>query len=320
MRKKPAYLTIIVLFLCMIFAGKVNAAADETSSVGKITLSYEIDGIGFENLEVSLYQVASLKNDGTFELLPELAKCSVSTEKMLSSAEQKNAASTLEAFLAANQIKPKAKALTDKKGDVLFENLQPGLYFVQGIVTEKNGVSYEFRNLFIPLPIMNADGSLTYEIKAKPKYELYAQKADYKVVKLWKDQGYKEKRPKEIQVEIFKDGSLERTVVLNADNDWSYQWEDSEGKGKWTVSEKNPGKDYKVEILSKENVFQIINTYEKEDPSQKEPPKTPDKEKVPPSMPKTGDEAPVLLYVMVLCISGCMLLVIGNFRKRKKSG
>ena len=47
MRKKPAYLTIIVLFLCMIFAGKVNAAAVETSSVGKITLSYEIDGIGF---------------------------------------------------------------------------------------------------------------------------------------------------------------------------------------------------------------------------------------------------------------------------------
>lgn len=320
MRKKPVYLAVLVLFLCMIFAGKVTAAADETSSLGKITLSYEIDGIGFENLEISLYQTASLKEDGTFELLPEFAKCSVSVEKMLSSSDQKNAGSTLESFLAANQIKPKAKALTDKKGEVLFENLQPGMYFVQSMVTEKSGTSYEFRSLFIPLPITSADGTLTYEIKAKPKYELSVQKTAYKVVKLWKDQEHKEKRPKEIQVEIFKDGSLERTVTLKADNDWSYQWEDSTGKGKWTVAEKNPGKDYKVEILSKENVFQIINTYEKEDPSQKEPPKTPDKEKVPPSMPKTGDEAPVLLYVMVLCISGCMLLVIGNFRKRKKSG
>ena len=73
MRKKPVYLAALILFLCMIFAGKVSAAADETSAVGKITLSYEIDGIGFENLEISLYQTASLKEDGNFELLPEFA-------------------------------------------------------------------------------------------------------------------------------------------------------------------------------------------------------------------------------------------------------
>ena len=320
MRKKRVYAAVIVLFLCILCLGHQSLAAENKSSVGTITLSYEAEGMGFENLEISLYQIASLKGDGTYELLPEFAKCSVSVEKMLSSSEQKNASAALESFLASNQMKADAKVLSDEKGEVLFANLQEGLYFVQGVVTEKNGISYEFRDLFIPLPIMNADGTLTFDVKAKPKYEFYAPKTDYKVIKLWKDQEYKEKRPKEIQVEIFKDGKLHSTVALNTENQWSYQWEDSTGKGVWTVSEKNPGKSYKVEILCNDNVFQIINTYEKEEPSKTEPSKTPDKDKVPDSMPKTGDEAPVLLYGMVLCISGFVLLMIGNLRKRNKSG
>ena len=105
-------------------------------------------------------------------------------------------------------------------------------------------------------------------------------------------------------VDIYKDGQLWESQVLNGENNWSYVWYVSEDdNGIWTVAERDVNEFYTVSIQQNGGSFTIINNHAGD----------PDN----PDLPQTGDTFSPLLWVMIMCFSGIMLLVIGVYGRRR---
>ena len=125
---------------------------------------------------------------------------------------------------------------------------------------------------------------------------------EYKVVKLWKDAN-SSSRPTSVDVDILKDGAVHKSVTLNSENNWSYTW--TATGGDWSVVEKNVSDNYNVSISKNGTSFAITNTLP-QDPVDK--------------IPSTGDTAPLWLYVVIMCLSGLVLVILGviSAKNRKK--
>ena len=153
----------------------------------------------------------------------------------------------------------------------------------------------------------------------------------YKILKLWKDDTEKDGRPDRIEVELFCDGEFCETVVLSEKNQWSYTWKAKEGSS-WTAAERNIPEGYTVTVGKRENTIILTNTLIPEDPIEDpsdENPENPDDITDVPSGdtpegnkesfdPKTGDTSNILLYVIMMYVSGSILILLGIAGKRKK--
>ena len=195
---------------------------------------------------------------------------------------------------------------------MIFSDLKAGLYLVSGVEAENETGTYLFDSFVISLPDFETE-EYNYNVTAKPKSSLFTpsqKEIQYKVVKLWKDSLNNENRPNSVTVDIFKNGKKEKTVTLSAENNWCYFWKDSEN-AKWAVIEKNVPKDYKVATSVKNTSFLITNTFVPENPN--DPPDfTP---------PQTGDTSPIMFYVILMCISGLFMVILGiaNARGRRNA-
>ena len=139
-------------------------------------------------------------------------------------------------------------------------------------------------------------------VEAKPKCTNFVPKDKYTVTKLWQDGGNHELRPESVTVDIYKDGELFETKILNAENNWSYTWYVSgEDQGKWTVTERSVTEPYKVTVQQTGNTFSIINTLESE-----------------PNAPQTGNSFTPLPWILGMCLSGVSMLAIGIYDRRCK--
>ena len=210
---------------------------------------------------------------------------------------------TLESYVIANGLSADYEYRTDSNGSVKLENLTPGLYFIMPIQFANDGAYYYFDSALVALPGLGNDGKWQYDISVKPKPEIDIPTGDdeeYKVVKLWRDNGHQEKRPSNIEVDIICNGKVVETVVLSAENNWSYSWTAEDNGDKWQVSERNVPEGYVMTVEEHTTSFTIINTI----------PGTPD-------IPQTGDTSNTGLYVMLMCVSGLLLVILGVTAKRK---
>lgn len=91
------------------------------------------------------------------------------------------------------------------------------------------------------------------------------QTVERRVLKIWKDD-IPQSRPKEIVIQLLKDGVIYDTVTLNAVNNWRYTWEKLPAYNKdgskivWSVVEKEP-EGYTVLIARDGVTFTVTNTY-----------------------------------------------------------
>ncbi len=293
------FFTVLLLPVCTYAATPLNPSGN-----ADLTLYYQKDGKSFPELQIEIYRVAEAFPDGTFELIEPFASFPISIHDITRQEQWANIASTLNSYIVANQIVPDRTAKTNDEGIVFFENLKTGLYFVSEVMVEDNSGTYIFNQFLVYVPTPLADGSYDYSVEAKPKCTNYIPKNEYRVTKLWQDMGNQNDRPEEIEVEIYKDGILQETQVLNAENNWSYIWyTSSKDNCKWTVTEKNVPENYTVTIQQNDNYFSIINTHkENSDPSDN---------------PHTGDTFILLPWIMAMCFSGFTFLIIGAYRRRQ---
>jgi len=70
--------------------------------------------------------------------------------------------------------------------------------------------------------------------------------------------------------------------------------------------EKNIPSDYTVTVTEKDTSFVIINTKKEQN-------------KPSANVPQTGDTAPIELYILLFCISGLLLIVLGFGLRRKEN-
>jgi hypothetical protein len=265
-----------------------------------LTLHYRQEGMGFPDIPVRIYRVAEAFPDGTFELISPYSAYPVNIHGITSQTEWQTVSTTLTAYIAANRLAPDTTATTDENGTVVLAGLKTGLYLVCGAVAENEKGTYFFREFMVYLPTPAEDG-FTYDVEAVPKCGKFTPMTEYRVVKLWKDSGNSRKRPDSVEVELREDGILRQTVTLSKENDWTYEWKDADGNGVWTVAEKNVPSGYRVSIGTNGNAFTITNTYP-----------------TPPSTPDTGDTTPLWLYIVIMCFSGFMLMILGTLGLRGK--
>ena len=293
---------IFILCFSMLRPFPVSAAPLDPEATASLTLYYQKDGIAFPDQQIAIYRVAQAFPDGTFELIEPFSAYPVNIHGITMQEQWQHVATTLYAYLIADGVAPDAQAKTDADGIARFTELETGLYLVREVVAENNGGTYLFNQFMIYLPTPQTDGTFDYDMEARPKCTSFIPKTQYTVTKLWQDAGNQENRPREITVDIYKDGQLQETQVLSANNNWSYTWYVSDGApGKWTVAERNVNASYKVSIQQNGSHFSIVNTCTSHQ-----------------EMPPTGDRFSPLPWMMGLCFSGIMLLILGLYGRRRK--
>ena len=304
MRKQIALLICLVICVAALCPLYVNAATPlDPTAEASLTLCYQKDEQAFGELQISIFRVAEAFSDGTCELIEPFVSSSVDIHGITEKEQWQGVAVTLNSYIVANQISPYRVETTDDKGKAIFKQLETGLYFVKEVVAENNAGTYIFNQFMVYLPTPNEDGSFDYNVEAKPKCTSFVPKTEYRVTKLWKNDN-KNDRPKQITVDIYKDGALFESQVLSAENNWSYSWQVSEAdRSEWTVAERTVSKGYKVTIQQNGSSFSIINTKES-DPNR-------------PNTPQTGDTANPLLWIVITCLSGILLIIIGIYSRRK---
>ncbi len=297
----------LILLMVMCFAALRPLCAKAVTPLdpdakASLTLHYQKDGVAFGDLPIGIYRVAEAFSDGTFELIEPFSSYPVNIHGITKQEQWHNVTQTLYSYIVANQVAPDQEAKTDANGTVRFSNLETGLYFVREVITENTSGTYVFNQFMVYVPTPQPDGSYDYEVEAKPKCTNFLPKKQYSVTKLWQDGGNQNVRPKEVTIDIYKDGVLHNTQVLNSDNNWSYTWYVSgNDQGKWTVAEKDVPDGYKVNIQQNGSTFSIINTYQ-----------------TTPETPQTGDTFTPLLWIMLMCFSGIMLVILGVYSRRRK--
>lgn len=286
-----------------------------------LTLFYTQGGAPFSDLQVDIYRIAELSENGQYKMLEPYSDYPVNIYGITSQQEWQETSQTIKNYVIANQVEAYQSRNTDAEGTVFFDHLETGLYMVKGVTAHNNNGVFIFQDfmVYLPTPVEN---DYDYDVEARPKCTQYTSPADYTVLKLWKDSN-SEQRPVSVCIEILKDGVVRESVVLDRSNNWSYSWEVSEKDGVWSVIEKEVPEGYQVAITKNEGIFIVTNTkkpsvpHEPEKPDDPKPTETPDKPL--PEIPSTGDTSPLLLYAILICIFGLGLVILGilGMRHRK---
>lgn len=307
MRKQSLRLICLIVFCIAIFCPLYAQAVTplDPAADASLTLHYQKEEQAFSDLQIRIYRVAEAFPDGTFELIEPFSSYPVNIHGIMMQEQWKNIAVTLNSYIVANKLVPYREVTTNEEGTAIFECLETGLYLVSEVVAENNSGTYVFNQFMVYLPTPQSDGSFDYTVEAKPKCIDYVPKMKYRVTKLWQDSSNQKDRPQQVTVDIYKDGVLQETRILNADNNWSYIWYVSDGDpGKWTVAERTVPEAYTVTVQQNGGNFSIINTHSSNVEH--------------PDGPPTGDTVSVLPWILTMCISGIMLIIIGIHGRRRR--
>ncbi len=303
----------IFLCLCILICPlKANASSTDlatdfidTDRACTLDLTYSYDALAFADVSVKLYQVATVSRDFQYNATEAFAACGLNFNGVASQSEWNTVGSTLNNYIAAYEVTPSCTQQTNADGNVVFTDLEPGLYLTSAVQVTHDGFRYYFASVLSALPNLNEDNLWQYDVSAKCKPDVdnpTGEDIAYKVLKLWKDDGKEEKRTESVEIDILKDGETVKTVVLSDDNDWSYSWYAEDDGCVWSVKERNIPAGYTMTVEKNLTTFTVINRLP-----------------TPPSdMPQTGDTFNIGLYVVLMCLSGVGLILLTVMQRRKQ--
>ena len=197
---------------------------------------------------------------------------------------------TAYSYVLENELKPAAQAKTDENGSAVLSGLENGTYLMMG---QSHYMGERVCALQMSLVTLPGENGLS-EICIEPKYEWHEpnEKETYKVLLIFGD-GSKA-YPDSVKVDIWRNGSVFKTVTLTKENSWQCLWEGVEPTDLWNVSAELP-EGYTVTYDREGNTF--IVRCEKKAASSTDP--------AVPNLPQTGQlwwPVPVLLITGLLCI------------------
>ncbi len=319
--KKLSMVLLSLLMITMLFPLTVfSGGSFDLDRDVSLSITYQDDGRALVGADIDIYLVATI--DEYVELTPTESFRQFNVDLRGETSEAwKTLASTLEGFVLRDNITPTDSGKTDAKGLLAFptdeKKLAPGLYLVLGDRHLQDGYRYDTVPFMVMLPSQEREtGKWIYDVTASIKYEsdefTVPETITLKVLKIWKDKNFEEERPKEVTVQLLRDGDVFDTVVLNDGNNWRYTWIDLDDRYRWTVVEKEL-EGYTVAVDREGATFVVTNIITKVLPAEDEPePTSPDSNK-PDNLPKTGQ---LWWPVPLLLCAGLLLIVIGLIRRR----
>ncbi len=294
----------IAVFSCFsVFA----ASAVDISKPCSLTVSFAPNGERAQNVRFNLYHIANYNKNGIFVLTEKYKSLPIDVQKT-STDHLRKLITTIDGYIAANKISADKSGVTDENGVASFANLKAGMYIVRGEKFSSSSGTYKPATFMVTLPSENSKGNLNYNVTSEPKWE--SESVGYvnlEVLKLWDDDS-NPNRAKSVTVELYVDGILFDTVVLDGASNWRYRWYNLPANHEFLVREKNVPAGYSVTVEKQGNRFVITNskTDNVDSPSDGT---TSDDTK----LPVTG----VLWWpVPVLICLGLVLLILGFSRRR----
>ena len=313
MVKRRIAIITLLLCLCMMpcraWAASTTDAKEpiSTPKACALTIFYGYDGTVFADQQVKLYKVAEVSADFQYTLTADFATSKLALNGIQSNSEWDTIRSTLEAHIVANSIAPLVVATTDADGKASFPMLMPGLYLASAVQVAQGELRCTFASVLVALPGLKEDGLWQYDISvaAKPAILPPAQESmEMKVLKLWKGDEGRVDRPLSVQVEIFRNGASYETITLSESNNWVYTWSAPDDGAAWNVVERNVPAGYTATVTQRDTAFVLTNTRGSDAPGN--PP------------PATGDTGNVMLYVVLMFVSGGMMIILGMIWKRNR--
>jgi len=308
---------LIVLLLCLCLSWLPCFAQDASTADAKepispdhdcsLTIAYRCDGKSFSSHPVKLYKIADVSADFQYTLTAPFANSGLILNGVQSVSEWNAIRSTLETHILAYDVDANFTGITDQAEQVCFQALKPGLYLAITEQVIQNDWIYAFDSVFVALPGLGEDGLWQYEIAVTSKSKTIPpaetdEEIEFKVLKLWKGDKGRSDRPQSIEVEIFRDGVSYQTVFLSEENHWTYSWKAKDDGATWKVVERNVPNGYTMMVEERETSFVLTNT------------RPPDKSDI----LQTGDTTNIMLYFVLMNVSGIMLIVLGIAGKRKR--
>lgn len=307
----PMILLSMILCILPVFA---MAEVDVTKTGTVILTGYPPEGA-----ELRFYKVADADKTMVFTLTPKFApyadQITVNVEDRepydgsTSQAVWAETAKTLASIVPGDSIEPDVTFMNSGEQCVAAD-LPVGLYLVLSDPIEVDNDLYYTLPMLISVPTNISDGKIPYigdtekwfydyEVNMKYKKEQIPPR-EYRVLKVWVNDGEGKKRPASLEVQILKNNTVVETVVLNSSNNWSYTWM-GEKNARYSVREVKVPDGYKVSYEDQTTVFTIRNRFT-------EP-------------PDTSDHTDLKWPMMGLCIGGLIALLAGIvlLRDRKQT-
>ena len=316
MLNKKTIISLMLSFcLCLLpFSVQAASTSDATESIVpdnkcSLTISYCYCETAFSDVQVKLYRIAEVSADFLYTLTQPFEASGLILNGIQSTGEWNVVRSTLDAHILAYCIEPDTASVTNQNGQVCFDSLSTGMYLVVVNQVTQGDLHCRFDSALVALPGLVQDGRWQYEVSVNAKAEVLPpvdpdEKIELKVLKLWKGDEGRSDRPKSVEVEIFRDGISYEKIVLSEENHWSYAWSAKDDGSNWSVVERNVPRGYTMAVEERESSFVITNT------------RIPTPSDDPGKPPQTGDTSNIMLYVLLMTISGTMLIILGVTRKR----
>ena len=314
-RMTAALLSVLAVCLLLPLQALAAGSIDLNQDVS-LTISYQDGNTPLVGAEFDIFLVATVDEYGELTTTKDFDQFNVNIRGENDDA-WRTLASTLEGYVLRDGIAPTDSGKTNDKGLVSFpttgKSLKAGLYLVLGHRHTQNGFRYDPAPFMVMLPGSDKENnSWAYDVTVNAKSDsspipdnLDDHTIDRKVLKVWADDGHEKDRPKEVIVQLLRDGKVYDNVTLNAANNWRHTWTELDDRYTWTIVEKEL-EGYTVEVTREGITFVVTNTYNEEIPDK---PTTPTK----PTLPQTGQlwwPVPVLIAV------GMLFVVIGLVRRR----
>lgn len=316
------------IILCLVVA--ILLIPTNTYAVDKInfnkpiivTIDYASDDIVLSGNVFNLYRVASVSEDGEYTPLEQYSKYKEDMQSENGSVLD-SLAITLFGIISQQEIKPTEKEITDENGQASFYNIEHGLY-VAYTDTYKcpNGDMYYTMPFIVQVPgVVNNEWVYIHTVKPKIKYVAEGGTFSLSVNKTWDDDGFENKRPTTIKVNLLCDGVINDTQELSEANNWRYMWTGLTRDHIWTIVEEEV-KPYKQTVTQSGDSAVITNTYPDTPPDVPPdtppdlPPDTPPYEPpvTPPEVPQTGQ----LWWPVPFLVIGGLVFIIAGLTNRQK--
>lgn len=277
-------LTIVLISTCSykVFAKEYNP--NSTGSIS-VTLADKKQNIAIAGAELSVYYIATVLMDTDGNLIYDYTENFKQIDTDIGDTEL---ATKLDAFVSQHSISS-TKMTTNTDGTATCADLPLGLYFIK-----QTGAVEGFAPCtpFIVTVPNEKDGEYFYEVNASPKTEV-EKLVSITIKKVWNTDKSTEATD-DVTVQLFKNGNLVKTAILNAQNDWQITYSDMLESDAYSVKEINVPKGFTDTYKQEGNVFIVTNTS---------------------TLIQTGQ---LVWPIPVLAIGGMLLVAVGIILLQKK--